>query len=187
MKKVLIILLYFILNFTNAHTLIKVDITRGNLDPLPIAISPLHVDGSSENSDLFDKQILEILSWDLKESKCDHSFNFFTSFYGFPRENLDQNDIAKRINEENNFESNFEFGTNYYPKTFLQTFSESLSDNIIQVAHKQAYIDQLHRKISELNNYIEILNKEKNVIGNPFKRILIKFLKVLNNIISNKK
>ncbi len=54
MKKVLIILLYFILNFTNAHTLIKVDITRGNLDPLPIAISPLHVDGSSENSDLFD-------------------------------------------------------------------------------------------------------------------------------------
>ena len=170
---------------------------------------------NKKNSDLFDKQILEILSWDLKESKCDHSFNFFTSFYGFPRENLDQNNIAKRINEENNFESNFEFGTNYYPKTFLQTFSESLSDNNIQVAHKQAYIDQchkeldelkinllnkkddidqLHRKISELNNYleqkqnyIEILNKEKNVIRNPFKRILIKFLKVSNNIISNKK
>ena len=29
--------------------LIKVDITRGNLDPLPIAVSPLHVEKSSEN------------------------------------------------------------------------------------------------------------------------------------------
>ena len=105
---------------------------------------------NNKNSDLFDKQILEILSWDLKESKCDHSFNFFTSFYGFPRENLDQNTIAKRINEENNFENNFEFGTNYYPKTFLQTFSESLIDSNIQVSHKQAYIDQCHKKLDEL-------------------------------------
>ena len=28
--------------------LIEVDITRGNLDPLPIAVSPLHVDVQSE-------------------------------------------------------------------------------------------------------------------------------------------
>ena len=28
--------------------LIKVDITRGNLDPLPIAVSPLHVESNSE-------------------------------------------------------------------------------------------------------------------------------------------
>ena len=31
--------------------MIEVDITRGNLDPLPIAISPLHVDIKSENYD----------------------------------------------------------------------------------------------------------------------------------------
>ena len=29
--------------------MIEVDITRGNLDPLPIAVSPLHVDIKSEN------------------------------------------------------------------------------------------------------------------------------------------
>ena len=32
-----------------SFALIEVDITRGNLDPLPIAVSPLHVDIKSEN------------------------------------------------------------------------------------------------------------------------------------------
>ena len=44
MNKIIIILLYFALSFSKVYGLIKVDITRGNLDPLPIAISPLHVD-----------------------------------------------------------------------------------------------------------------------------------------------
>ena len=48
MKKfILIFTIYFVsLNFV--HALIEVDITRGNLDPLPIAVSPLHVDVKSE-------------------------------------------------------------------------------------------------------------------------------------------
>ena len=55
MKKIFtIILLYFVLSISGAQSLIKVDITRGNLDPLPIAVSPLFVDGESEKSDLFD-------------------------------------------------------------------------------------------------------------------------------------
>ena len=55
MKKIFtIILLYFIFSISGAHSLIKVDITRGNLDHLPIAVSPLFVDGKSEKSDLFD-------------------------------------------------------------------------------------------------------------------------------------
>ena len=49
MKKLFsIILLNFIL-LNKAYALIEVDITRGNLDPLPIAVSPLHVDIKSEN------------------------------------------------------------------------------------------------------------------------------------------
>ncbi len=60
MKKTIVIFLYFILSFTSAQSLIKVDITRGNLDPLPIAISPLHVDSTSEKSDLFDTDKLGI-------------------------------------------------------------------------------------------------------------------------------
>ena len=39
-----IIALFLILIPFNAFALIEVDITRGNLDPLPIAVSPLHVD-----------------------------------------------------------------------------------------------------------------------------------------------
>ena len=51
MKKAIIIFLFFVLNIENAFSLIKVDITRGNLDPLPIAVSPLHVDIKSESVD----------------------------------------------------------------------------------------------------------------------------------------
>ena len=49
MKKIVltIILLYFFI-FNSSNALIEVDITRGNLDPLPIAVSPLHVDIKSE-------------------------------------------------------------------------------------------------------------------------------------------
>jgi len=49
MKKYLIILLLFFTFTKPANSLIEVDITRGNLDPLPIAVSPLHVDIKSEN------------------------------------------------------------------------------------------------------------------------------------------
>ena len=54
MKKIFFVCLFFIISFKNAYSLIKVDITRGNLDPLPIAISPLHVDSESEKLSLFD-------------------------------------------------------------------------------------------------------------------------------------
>ena len=49
MKKIIYIFLINFLFFTNLNALIEVDITRGNLDPLPIAVSPLHVDIKSEN------------------------------------------------------------------------------------------------------------------------------------------
>ena len=49
MKKTIIALLFFVLSTESAFSLIKVDITRGNLDPLPIAVSPLHVDSKSED------------------------------------------------------------------------------------------------------------------------------------------
>ena len=46
-KTILIVLLNFLL-INKSYSLIEVDITRGNLDPLPIAVSPLHVDINSE-------------------------------------------------------------------------------------------------------------------------------------------
>ena len=44
MKKISICIIYCLFLIHNAAALIEVDITRGNLDPLPIAVSPLHVD-----------------------------------------------------------------------------------------------------------------------------------------------
>ena len=67
MKKLTIIFLIILLKAEFAFGLIEIDITRGNLDPLPIAVSPLHVDIKSEDyknlkiKDLGDKvsQIIE--------------------------------------------------------------------------------------------------------------------------------
>ena len=44
MKKNFIILFLIILIPINAFALIEVDITRGNLNPLPLAVSPLSID-----------------------------------------------------------------------------------------------------------------------------------------------
>jgi len=49
MKKIFYIFVVLFFKFSVANSLIEVDITRGNLDPLPIAVSPLHVDIKSEN------------------------------------------------------------------------------------------------------------------------------------------
>ena len=49
MKKIILTFLIILLKTEIAFGLIEVDITRGNLDPLPIAVSPLHVDIKSES------------------------------------------------------------------------------------------------------------------------------------------
>jgi len=49
MKKLILIIICNIFLINKSFALIEVDITRGNLDPLPIAVSPLHVDIKSEN------------------------------------------------------------------------------------------------------------------------------------------
>jgi TolB protein len=49
MKKTLLILILNIFLINKSFALIEIDITRGNLDPLPVAVSPLHVDIKSEN------------------------------------------------------------------------------------------------------------------------------------------
>jgi len=48
MKKLLIYLFCFLAYTTPTIALVEIDITRGNLDPLPIAVSPLYVDPESE-------------------------------------------------------------------------------------------------------------------------------------------
>ncbi len=48
MKKFILVLFFLNIQF-NTYALIEVDITRGNLDPLPIAVSPLSIDDQSKN------------------------------------------------------------------------------------------------------------------------------------------
>ena len=47
MKKLIIFILCFVIYCKSSFALIQVDITMGNLDPLPIAVSPLHVEAGS--------------------------------------------------------------------------------------------------------------------------------------------
>ena len=63
MKKLFYISIVVFFQISLAHSLIEVDITRGNLDPLPIAISPLHVDTLSENyKDIKVKELGNLIS-----------------------------------------------------------------------------------------------------------------------------
>ena len=63
MKKIFLYIFCYILLIQNAVALIEVDITRGNLDPLPIAVSPLHVDiKSNEYKNLKVKELGEKIS-----------------------------------------------------------------------------------------------------------------------------
>ena len=47
MKKLILTIFYLLVFNSTAFALIEVDITRGNLDPLPIAVSPLYVEPGS--------------------------------------------------------------------------------------------------------------------------------------------
>ena len=49
MFRILFILLFLLLPF-KSNALIEVDITRGNLNPLPIAVSPLSIDENSRKN-----------------------------------------------------------------------------------------------------------------------------------------
>ena len=50
MKKKLILICLFLVIPIKAFSLIEVDITRGNLNPLPIAVSPLSIDENSRKN-----------------------------------------------------------------------------------------------------------------------------------------
>ena len=52
--------LVFLFLITKANSLIEIDITRGNLDPLPIAVSPLFQDDKSKKNSISELKIENI-------------------------------------------------------------------------------------------------------------------------------
>ena len=60
MKKVLFYIFCLFLFNNSAIAVIEVDITRGNLDPLPVAISPLHLESGSKDIKQGDKIIKNV-------------------------------------------------------------------------------------------------------------------------------
>ena len=60
--KILIKIVIFLIIFpSKSFSLIEVDITRGNLDPLPIAVSPLSIDENSRQN--FEKILKKKKYW----------------------------------------------------------------------------------------------------------------------------
>ena len=75
LKLLTIICLLFLLKTTNSYSLIEVDITRGNLNPLPVAVSPLFQDNKSKNEfqrelnlDDLGSEISKVVENNLKQS-----------------------------------------------------------------------------------------------------------------------
>ena len=74
MKLIKILIIFFIIT-TKSFALIEVDITRGNLNPLPIAVSPLFADKDSNKNfseelkiDNVGEQISEVVENNLKRT-----------------------------------------------------------------------------------------------------------------------
>ena len=61
MKKFYLIFSIILLLPFKSYGLIEVDITRGNLDPLPLAVSPLSIDENSRNN--FEKLLKKKKYW----------------------------------------------------------------------------------------------------------------------------
>ena len=60
MKKLILSIFYLLIFNISAYAVVEVDITRGNLDPLPIAVSPLYVEPGSKDVKQNDKIIKNI-------------------------------------------------------------------------------------------------------------------------------
>jgi len=60
MKKLILAIFYVFIFNNSAIALVEVDITRGNLEPLPIAVSPLYVEPGSKDIKLGDKIIKNV-------------------------------------------------------------------------------------------------------------------------------
>jgi len=60
MKKLLVTIFYLLIFSNTATALVEVDITRGNLEPLPIAVSPLYIESGSLDVKQGDKIIKNI-------------------------------------------------------------------------------------------------------------------------------
>ena len=60
MKKIFLVIIYLLIFNQQATAVVEIDITRGNLDPLPVAVSPLYVTPGSKEVIENDKKILNI-------------------------------------------------------------------------------------------------------------------------------
>ena len=60
MKKIFLYIYCLFIFSSTANALVEIDITRGNLDPLPVAISPLHVESGSKDIKQDEKVIKNI-------------------------------------------------------------------------------------------------------------------------------
>lgn len=60
MKKLFLIIFSFFLLANPTLALIEVDITRGNLEPLPVAVSPFYIESGSQDVKQGDKIIKNI-------------------------------------------------------------------------------------------------------------------------------
>ena len=67
MKKIVILTFILLIFCKTSYALIKVDITRGNLDPLPIAVSPLYVESDSKEESIGEK-ISEVIENNFRRS-----------------------------------------------------------------------------------------------------------------------
>ena len=154
MRKLLIIFTFSIFFTNSSNALIEIDITRGNLDPLPIAVSPLHVDIKSEEyeglkikklgediSKIIEKNEGEVvktenwgllnLSYLIKKNRKGSYIHFKIKGRGNVIDELEKNEaIDKKLLRYLTVKvKKFDLNTSYFGKTDENEKKESLKNN----------------------------------------------------------
>ena len=152
-----IINLFFIIIYfsaTNAYSLIEIDITRGNLDPLPIAVSPLFQDdGSKQNA--IDEIKIENVGFPVREpmlssGKVQAITGFsFSSYINLASKGVSEDDISLMLMADYGLKlygnavivnTDFAKAKPNIVKTFLSTTIKGMKEMIADPASTIPYV-----------------------------------------------
>ena len=136
MKKFILIILFYFFFINKSYSLIEVDITRGNLDPLPIAVSPLHVDIKSE-----EHKDIKIKGEKITNLKTDKEV-FLTN---------SEKDILVLLFERKKIEK----------KIILEKILKLKGD--IETKTIESHLTRIRKKLLSINCQIEIVSKENTI------------------------
>lgn len=164
MKKILLFIVTLALSYQSANAAISIDITRGNIDPMPIALP--YLGSSDKDAAKLGKQIIEVVEQDLERSGLFKSINRrafiqeIQSSYTVPSfQSWRQINASALItggidfSGENDFDVEFRLWDNFAEQQIAGRSYGTNRNNWRRVAHLIA--DEIYKRITGEDGYFD--------------------------------